>query len=163
MEIRQCENQEQLKQLADLADVIWHEYFVSLLSKEQIDYMVEKFQSYDAIDRAIKEEGYTYFLAYEEQTLIGYMGVKLEEKRLFLSKLYLRKDKRGQGLASILLQKAVDYAIVNGKQSIYLTCNKYNQHSLDVHHRKGFYDIDAVVSDIGHVFVMDDYILQKDL
>ena len=101
MEIRQCENQEQLKQLADLADVIWHEYFVSLLSKEQIDYMVEKFQSYDAIDRAIKEEGYTYFLAYEEQTLIGYMGVKLEEKRLFLSKLYLRKDKRGQGLASI--------------------------------------------------------------
>ena len=43
MEIRQCENQEQLKQLADLADVIWHEYFVSLLSKEQIDYMVENF------------------------------------------------------------------------------------------------------------------------
>lgn len=36
MEIRQCENQEQLKQLADLADVIWHEYFVSLLSKEQL-------------------------------------------------------------------------------------------------------------------------------
>lgn len=64
---------------------------------------------------------------------------------------------------TFLLQKAVDYAIVNGKQSIYLTCNKYNQHSLDVYHRKGFYDIDAVVSDIGHGFVMDDYILQKDL
>ena len=163
MEIRQCENQEQLKQLADLADVIWHEYFVSLLSKEQIDYMVEKFQSYPVLKKAIEEENYTYFLAYEEGAMIGFCGVKPEKDRLFLSKLYLHKKARGKGLSSILLKRAISFAREQDKKAIYLTCNKFNQHSLDVYRAKGFKDIDSVQTDIGQGFIMDDYILQLEL
>ena len=93
--------------------------------------------------------------------MIGYCGVKPEKERLFLSKLYLRKDKRGQGLASYLLEEAIKFAKEQNKQAIYLTCNKYNQHSLDVYHGKGFQDINAVQTDIGRGFIMDDYILEK--
>lgn len=163
MEIVGCTTKDQLKELAILANTIWHEYFTDLISEEQIDYMVERFQSYDAIEKAMKEEGYVYFLAYEQHELIGYCGVKPEEKRLFLSKLYLRKDMRGKGLSSTLLKKAIQFAQEQNLRAIYLTCNKYNQHSLDVYHAKGFYDIDAVTTDIGNGFVMDDYILQLDL
>lgn len=113
------------------------------------------------IKKAIEEEQYTYFLAFEETELIGYCGVKPEKERLFLSKLYLRKEKRGQGLASYLLEEAIKFAKEQNKQAIYLTCNKYNQHSLDVYHGKGFQDIDAVQTDIGRGFIMDDYILEK--
>ena len=48
MKIKVCETEEQVQTLAKLASEIWHEYFVSIISKEQIDYMVEKFQSYQA-------------------------------------------------------------------------------------------------------------------
>ena len=148
MQIRKCQSDEDIQQLAKLANEIWHEYFIDIISFEQIEYMVEKFQSYPA-------------LAFEETELIGYCGVKPEKERLFLSKLYLRKDKRGQGLASYLLEEAIKFAKEQNKQAIYLTCNKYNQHSLDVYHGKGFQDINAVQTDIGRGFIMDDYILEK--
>lgn len=162
MEIKICEQDAQLRQLSDLANTIWHEYFIDLISEDQINYMVEKFQSYEAIKKAMKEEDYTYFLAYEGDDLIGYCGVKPDADRLFLSKLYLRKDKRGQGLSSILLNQAIAFAKEQHKKAMYLTCNKYNSHSLDVYHAKGFKDIDAVQTDIGRGFIMDDYILQLD-
>ena len=43
--IERCSTQAQLQEVAELAEVIWHEYFPFLLSKDQIDYMVEKFQT----------------------------------------------------------------------------------------------------------------------
>ena len=163
MEIRICKTDEQLAQLARLANEIWHEYFARLLSPEQIDYMVQMYQSPDALTRAVRREGYTYFLGYEGDDLVGYCGVKPDGDRLFLSKLYLRSDMRGKHLSSLLLARAVELACTEGKRAVYLTCNKYNAHSLDVYHAKGFKDVDAVVTDIGPGVVMDDYILQLDL
>lgn len=163
MDIQICKDEEKLHALADLASVIWHEYFTSLISYEQIEYMIDKFQSYHALKKAIEEEHYTYFLAYENDMLIGYCGVRPEQDRLFLSKLYLHKDVRGKGYASLLLQKAITFANECHKQTIYLTCNKYNDHSLAVYQSKGFYNIDSVQTDIGCGFIMDDYVLQLDL
>lgn len=163
MEIKICTTEDELDSLSALASEIWHEYFSSLLSLDQIDYMVDMFQSKRAIKNAIENDHYTYYLAYENNELIGYCGVKPEEERVFLSKLYLRKDFRGRGLASKLLKQAVDFAKENGKNAVYLTCNKYNTHSLDVYRAKGFKQIDSVVTDIGNEFVMDDYIMQLDI
>ena len=163
MELRICSCDADIRALAALATEIWHEYFTAIISKEQIDYMVEKFQSYPVLKKAIEEENYTYFLAYEEGAMIGFCGVKPEKDRLFLSKLYLHKKARGKGLSSILLKRAISFAREQDKKAIYLTCNKFNQHSLDVYRAKGFKDIDSVQTDIGQGFIMDDYILQLEL
>ncbi len=162
VEIRICETKQEIEQLAKLANEIWHEYFVQLLSPEQIDYMVEKFQSYDVLEHAIYQEGYLYYLLYEQEDLIGYCGIHPEEELIFLSKLYLHKQWRGKGLSSLLLNQVIVYAKEHGKRGIYLTCNKYNQHSLDIYRAKGFYETDSVKTEIGHGFIMDDYILQLD-
>lgn len=50
-----------------------------------------------------------------------------------------------------------------GLDKIYLTVNKHNTHAVEVYRHFGFYQIDAVVTDIGGGYVMDDYILQKDV
>lgn len=76
MELRICSCDADIRALAALATEIWHEYFTAIISKEQIDYMVEKFQSYPVLKKAIEEENYTYFLAYEEGAMIGFCGVK---------------------------------------------------------------------------------------
>ena len=95
--------------------------------------------------------------------MIGFCGGKPEKDRLVLSKLYLHKKARGKGLSSILLKRAISFAREQDKKAIYLTCNKFNQHSLDVYRAKGFKDIDSVQTDIGQGFIMDDYILQLEL
>lgn len=162
-EIRKIELDKDIQELAKLASVIWNEYFINIISQKQIDYMVEMFQSYPALSKAIQEDHYMYFGGYVDGELVSYCGVKPEENRLFLSKLYIRKDMRGYGYSSILLKEAIAYAKEKNLNAVYLTCNKYNTHSLDVYKRKGFYEIDSVVTDIGNDCVMDDYILQLDL
>ena len=69
MELRICSCDADIRALAALATEIWHEYFTAIISKEQIDYMVEKFQSYPVLKKAIEEENYTYFLAYDDRIL----------------------------------------------------------------------------------------------
>lgn len=51
MELRICSCDADIRALAALATEIWHEYFTAIISKEQIDYMVEKFQSYPALKK----------------------------------------------------------------------------------------------------------------
>lgn len=164
MQIRRCESDEQIQDLAKLAKIIWNEYFINIITKEQIDYMVDKFQSYPALKKAMGEDHYVYFLAYEGEEMIGFCGVKPEaDGRLFLSKLYLHHESRGKGYASILMREAFEFAKQQNLHAIYLTCNKYNTNSIEVYKKKGFYEIDSVITDIGEGYIMDDYILQCDV
>lgn len=154
----------ELRQIAELAELIWHECFVDIISQGQIGYMIEKFQSFDAMTKQIEEQNYTYFAVRDEGDLCGYIGVKPESgSRFFLSKLYLRQDKRGRGIASLMLKKVFDEARLSGKKSVYLTVNKHNDHAVDVYKATGFKIVDEAVTDIGCGYVMDDFIMEYTL
>lgn len=160
LEIKLCESEEQLITLAKLAEKIWNNYFLGIITQEQIDYMVAMNQSYPAIKKAINEQHYRYYLAYEDGVMVGYMGVKPEDDRLFLSKLYMDAPVRGKRYASRLFDEAVKLCTELNLKAIYLTCNKHNDHSLAVYRKKGFKVIDEVETDIGQGFIMDDYIME---
>ena len=81
-----CESDSQLKEVAGLANIIWHEYFPFLLSEDQINYMVEKFQSFQAMKDQIQNQNYTYYQIHLDDQLVGYMGLALESASLFISK-----------------------------------------------------------------------------
>jgi len=152
---------EELREVSVLAEKIWHECFVGIISEAQIDYMVGKFQSYNAMKEQISDQGYSYYAVRDNGDICGYIGMKPEEgSRFFLSKLYLRKDKRNKGIASQMLEKVIAEAKAAGKSSVYLTVNKHNRHSIDVYIKKGFRMISDAVTDIGGGFVMDDYIME---
>lgn len=160
LEIKLCESEEQLITLAKLAEKIWNNYFLGIITQEQIDYMVAMNQSYPAIKKAINEQHYRYYLAYEDGVMVGYMGVKPEDDRLFLSKLYMDAPARGKRYASRLFDEAIKLCTELNLKTIYLTCNKHNDHSLAVYRKKGFKVIDEVETDIGQGFIMDDYIME---
>lgn len=161
LEFIPVDGDERLRALSDLADRIWHEYFPFLLSAKQIDYMVEKFQSYDAIARQIAD-GYEYYLIAASGAPIGYIGVRYDPQALFLSKLYLRADCRGKGYASQAFAFVSALARKRSLPAIELTCNKHNEHSLDVYRKKGFQIVSSEVTDIGEGYVMDDYVMRLD-
>ena len=153
-----------LHEVAELADKIWHECFTDIISIDQIDYMVEKFQSYKAMTKQLIEQDYSYYAVREDEELCGYIGVKPEkDDRFFLSKLYLRSDKRGRGIASLMLKKVFDEAERYGKTGVYLTVNKHNDHAIEVYKKTGFVIVDEAVTDIGSGYVMDDYIFEYEL
>lgn len=146
-----------IKELASLASSIWHEYWTCLLSPEQIDYMVENFQSEKAIKEQIEDENYTYYFIKSDNENAGYFGISDKGDFLFLSKIYIRKEFRHKGIGTKAFDKIKELAL--GKP-IRLTVNKHNTNSINAYKKWGFKTIDAVVTDIGSGFVMDDYIME---
>lgn len=152
--------QEEISHLAELASKIWHEYWTVILTPEQIDYMVENFQSEKAIRNQYKNENYTYYFIQEDGKNIGYFGISDKKDYMFLSKLYISKDYRHKGIGGKAFEKIKQIACEKGYTSIQLTVNKYNKNTIAAYNKWGFKTIDSVVTDIGQGFVMDDYIME---
>ncbi len=95
--------------------------------------------------------------------IVGYTGghVEPETNRFFISKIYLRASERGKHFASAVVRFYEDLCRDRGLAAMYLTVNKGNDLGIRAYEGNGFTTIDAVESDIGHGFVMDDYIMEK--
>ena len=160
LEVRKAETDTQVREIADLAKVIWNEHFTPIIGKDQVDYMVEKFQSYPALKEQISE-GYEYYQIFSSGEFCGYTGIHPgEDNRLFLSKLYIKKESRGHHLATGAFSFLKEICRERGYSAIWLTCNKHNDNSLGVYRHFGFEIIDTQEADIGGGFIMDDYIME---
>ena len=172
---RRVETPEQQAQLAEMAAVIWNEYWPPIIGQDQVDYMVRNFQSLEAIQRDVAEHGYEYWFVWSdaetarvgaapcEPHIVGYTGGhdEPETDRFFISKIYLFADERGKGYASEVLRFYEDLTRDRGFRAMYLTVNKYNDMAVRAYVGKGFVTIDAVETDIGSGFIMDDFIMEK--
>ncbi|MEN0645315.1 GNAT family N-acetyltransferase [Alkalicoccobacillus gibsonii] len=161
VEVTKVHSEEEIHKLAEQAIGIWNEHYIGIITKEQVDYMIGKFQSAEAVTRQIEVDGYEYFNLNVNQAPIGYMAVKEEGGKLFLSKLYMLKESRGNGYASDAMLFLENLCKQRNLESIWLTVNRENLHTIDVYKKKGFQIIAEEVNDIGHGFVMDDYIMEK--
>lgn len=121
--------------------------------------MVEKFQSFHALKEQIAN-GYEYYRIFDHDEFCGYCGIHPENGKLFLSKLYLKKEARGKHLATQTFDFLKQLCRERGLSAIWLTCNKHNDNSLAVYRHLGFETVDTQVADIGNGFVMDDYIME---
>lgn len=148
---------EDIRALAELASKIWHEYWPVILTSEQIDYMVEKFQSERAIKEQIANENYSYYFIEDGGKNVGYFGIADKTDYVFLSKLYIYGTHRHKGLGSKAFEKIKE---LSGGRKIRLTVNKYNENIIAAYKKWGFKVTDSVVTDIGENFVMDDYIME---
>jgi len=149
-----------IDELADFAGAIWREYWTDILKPGQTEYMIEKFQSSKAIKNQIENERYSYFYIMCDGVRAGYTGMSVKQDYLFLSKLYILKNFRHKGIASAAFPLITDFAVANRRSRIILTVNKYNSHAISSYKKFGFKEIDAVVTDIGSGYVMDDYIME---
>lgn len=162
MLIEEVCNDIQINVIVGLAREIWNEYFTAIIGNSQVDYMLEKFQSKKAITEQL-EDGYLYFLIKANNEAIGYIGVLPKDKKLFLSKLYVRSAKRDKGYGREAIKFLEELAIKKGVNRISLTVNKNNSATIETYKKLGFEVRDHVIQDIGNGFVMDDYEMQKDL
>ena len=143
--------------VARLAGEIWNEHYVPIIGQQQVDYMVSSFQSEDAVENQIKNENYEYFILFHLSEPSGYFAVKQTGEDLFLSKLYVLKEKRGTGLGKEGFRFISQKAKESGLQRIILTVNKHNINSIKAYERLGFINEGPVIADIGAGFVMDDF------
>ena len=82
---------------------------------------------------------------------------------MFLSKVYLLPEYRGMGAVKAAFALVEQETREERLSSIRLTVNKGNDHAVEVYKHYGFAVVDKVKSDIGGGYVMDDFIMVKEL
>ena len=121
--------------------------------------MADLFLSVSAI-KDLSDSGALFRVLQEKERFLGFCEYMKEDERVFLSKLYVKKEYRNQGLGKKLFEDCVNYAKENGLRRIYLTVNKHNTPSYEIYRHLGFEVVDAVGNEIGRGYVMDDYIME---
>ena len=148
--------------ITKLASTIWKEHYTPIIGIEQVDYMLDKFQSVNAIKKQI-EEGAEYYLISHEESQVGYISVSQKKNSLFLSKIYILSSIRGKGVGKKAMQFIEDLAIEKQCNTVSLTVNKNNTNSIKAYEKMGFVKVKEIVIDIGNGFVMDDFKMEKSL
>lgn len=160
MKIKEVKCKNQIEITVNLAKEIFTEFYTPIIGSNQVDYMINKFQTKDAIFEQINSN-LKYYNVFLDNNPIGYFAIKIHEpkNKLFLSKLYIIKNMRGKGLSKKIFDYIHNIATENNLSSIWLHVNKNNP-TIDIYKKYGYIIIDSVKDDIGGGFFMDDYIME---
>lgn len=153
---------EDLPALADLARKIWWAVYPEIISRGQIEYMLDR--GYDlSVLEAELDSGIHFPLLWQGKTLIGLAsyGPVGDGSEAKLHKIYLDPSWHGQGLGRQLLAWIENEAADRNYRAIILQVNKRNVRAIAAYRRRGFRVRDEIVVDIGNGFVMDDYLMEK--
>ena len=159
MKLERVASPDQIAAVAALARETWTQHYVPIIGAAQVEYMLAKFQSAEAIARQIAAEGYEYYLA----PGAGYLALVPDpaERRMLLSKIYVKAAARGSGLGRTLVAFAERRCAECGCTELWLTVNRRNAGAIAFYERMGFRKTREVATDIGGGFVMDDWWLAK--
>jgi diamine N-acetyltransferase len=153
-----------IETVARLAKTIWEQHFTPIIGAAQVAYMLDKFQSAEAVAAQI-ENGWEYYLAHVDNDPVGYMGVvpAPTEGRMMLSKIYVKHPARGIGVGRSMIAFVEKECRSMGCSILWLTVNRFNSNTISWYRHLGFRVVDEVRKNIGEGFYMDDFIMGKSL
>jgi GNAT superfamily N-acetyltransferase len=154
-----------LPAISELAGVIWRACYPGIITHEQIDYMLARMYSLDVLRDEIHSQSIRYDQLLVDGKPAGFAsyGPTSDAGVMKLHKLYLLPEMQGSGLGSSLLQHIEGEVRDGAGCRLILSVNKRNTRAIAAYRRNGFVIAESVVTDIGDGFVMDDYVMAKDL
>ena len=156
-------NKKDIPVIKKLADIIWPPTFSSILTTNQIQYMLNWMYSNESLTRQM-EDGCVLFLAYMDDQPIGFASCqKVSDNEGKLHKLYVLPEMQGKKAGYTLLQEVIRNSVNQGVSILKLNVNRFNQQAIDFYLRTGFSIEKEEDIDIGDGYYMNDYVMQKPL
>ncbi len=151
--------------VAALAREIWLAHYTTIISKEQIDYMLEGRFTPQNLARYLDAADRWMHVLRVDGVAVGYLSYALTAtpREMKLEQLYLLPALHGRGLGRLMMERVETHARELGCDTIMLQVNKCNTTAARVYFASGFTVRSEVVIDIGRGYVMDDYLLEKKL
>lgn len=150
--------------LRSLADAIWRACYPGIITPEQINYMLARMYAAGQIATELKD-GVAWDLALAGERPAGFLAYGPVEASgaIKLHKLYLLPEFHGRGHGQQMLAHFHAGAGRQGATSVHLQVNRANTRALRAYARAGYRIERAAVAEIGGGFVMDDFILVREL
>jgi GNAT superfamily N-acetyltransferase len=145
--------------IRSISEHTWPSTYGHIISKEQIDFMLDWMYSDASLEEQFKK-GHQFYIANLNGTDIGFCSVSADENNTYkLNKLYVLPTAHGTGSGKALLEKAIEVAKAEGAASVFLQVNKHNN-AYTFYLKNGFVKEAEFKFDIGNGFFMDDYVMR---
>ena len=152
--------------IRQIAFETWPNAYGSIVTKEQLNYMLEKIYDVASLQHQQERLGHRFILAVDENnTAIGFASFSTYENQNNhhrLHKLYVLPNQQQKGIGKLLLEAIYTEIKKNGNGSIELNVNRYND-ALTFYKKLGFEILREEDIDIGEGFYMNDYVMFKEV
>ena len=149
--------------IRELTFRVWPQTYASILSQEQIDYMLEMMYSESSLKKQMTEGGCQFIIIYENGNPVGFASYSEEEtQRWKLNKIYVLQNQQGKGTGKHMINYIIEEIKKQNANSLYLQVNRYNN-AKTFYEKLGFAEIDFINLDIGNGYFMNDYVMEKKL
>jgi ribosomal protein S18 acetylase RimI-like enzyme len=151
--------------IQDIAYDTWPSTFAEILSKQQIEYMLEMMYSTPSLLEQIQIKKHHFFLAKEDEVALGFISVELNyqnQATAKIHKIYILPATQGKGIGKILMHRVEELAQEYSQKSITLNVNRFNK-ALSFYQKLGYTIAATENIEIGNGYLMEDFVLEKEL
>jgi N-acetylglutamate synthase-like GNAT family acetyltransferase len=142
---------------------VWPQTYASILSQEQIDYMLEMMYSEASLQKQMTQDACQFIIVYEDGNPVGFASYNEEEpQRWKLNKIYVLQNQQGKGTGKLVINYIIEEIRKQHATALFLQVNRYNNAKV-FYEKVGFKEIDFINLDIGNGYFMNDYIMEKKL
>ena len=149
-----------------LASEAFPHTYREILSSEQIKYMMDWMYSPTNLHKQMTVDGHIYYIAFQGNEPAGYLSIQPEDEHIYhLQKIYVLPSFQGMKLGKQLFQQAIDAIkeLHPAPCQMRLNVNRFNTKAIEFYQRMGMKKIFEGDFDIGHGYLMQDYIMVLDI
>jgi ribosomal protein S18 acetylase RimI-like enzyme len=154
-----------VERVSALAREIWFAHYPGIISVEQIEYMLA--QRYDpALIRGELARGDCWWdVLVRDGEIAGFAACFAadEPAAMKLDKLYIHPRQQRRGYGGMLVEHVCARAAGLGCRRVVLAVNRNNRSAVAAYAKHGFGIREAIVKEIGGGFVMDDYLMAREI
>lgn len=156
-------DQDDITTIGYLAHEIWPVTYKDILAPEQLAYMLQLFYSPQALEQQILKLKHRFIIAEIDLEEVGFASFSKVSPAIWkLHKLYVLPGLQGKGIGRALVDMVEEEVRTHNGAHLILNVNKNNK-ALHFYESLGFAIEKDELIDIGNGFVMDDYVLGKDV
>lgn len=159
MEIRKA-GIEDIPLIRKLTFAIWPQTYSSIISKEQVDYMLHMMYSPASLQKQM-QDGSIFIIVYDDNKLpVGFAAYKpIDTLTWKLDKIYVLASQQGKGTGKFIINFIVDEIKNKHAKALQLNVNRQNK-AKDFYEKLGFTVIKTADFDIGNGYFMNDYVME---
>ena len=150
--------------IRSLAEVIWPHTYSKILSAEQLDFMFDMMYSKQAFSEQLLLKNHHFLLAKNDGKYVGFASFELNCRPgvTKIHKLYVLPQTQMGGVGKALVNALQKTAVAHSNRTITLNVNRFNP-AVKFYIKTGFTNMGQEDIHIGHGYLMEDYIMQKEL
>ena len=148
-------------QISELGQKIWRQHYPGIITPEQIEFMLNKGYQPEVLQQLMLS-GHEFYLMEIDGKATGFCAIEHSAPgSIYLHKLYTDSSLKLPRMGSLFL----DYLLLNFPltQTIDLRVNRFNQKAIQFYLKRGFQIVATDILEIGNGFVMDDYLMKKEI